>query len=262
MTCKIIRCDWIVALLLLSVSAACSGERAPKNRNEPLLEVETFQDPFQKYKLKPKETYLAIRDSVSREKNRLWAQYQSANSETLKESILDSAGTLFTRSIVYQLMPYWYGTPWTFEGHTDVPGQGEVACGYLVSTTLKHVGLNVNRYKLAQQASSVGLKSLAFGAEVVIKRGVSRDEIKDYFLKERMEGLYKVGLAYHTGYLFFDNKELYFIHSSYLDPVAVTIEKATESEAFNSSAYYILDLTHNRELMRKWLSGEEVPIVK
>ena len=90
MTCKIIRCDWIVALLLLSVSAACSGERAPKNRNEPILELDTFQDPFQKYKLKPKETYLAIRDSVSREKNRIWAQYQSADNETGTRSLQSS----------------------------------------------------------------------------------------------------------------------------------------------------------------------------
>lgn len=262
MTCKIIRCQWMAAIFLLSVSMACSGERSPMDIERNGALEETPSDPFTSFKQVPAETYASMRDSISSQKNRLWHMYNSSGDESVKNALLDSAGALFSRSIVYHLMPYWYGTPWTFEGHTDVPGKGEVACGYLVSTTLKHAGLNINRYKLAQQASSIGLKSLAFGEEVVIKRGVSREEIKDYFVKEKEEGLYKVGLAYHTGYLYFDKKELYFIHSSYLDPVAVTIERATESEAFNSTAYYILDITRNRGLMKKWLSGEEVPVLK
>jgi hypothetical protein len=262
MTCKIIRCQWMAAIFLLVVSMACSGERSPMYIDRNVAPEDTPSDPFKSFKQVPAETYSGMRDSISRQKGRLWDSYNSSGNESVKNALLDSAGALFSRSIVYHLMPYWYGTPWTFEGHTDVPGQGEVACGYLVSTTLKHAGLNINRYKLAQQASSIGLKSLAFGEEVVIKRGLSREEIKNYFLKEKEEGLYKVGLAYHTGYLYFDKNELYFIHSSYLDPVAVTIERATEADAFNSTAYYILDITRNRGLMKKWLSGEEVPILK
>ncbi|WMJ72126.1 hypothetical protein RCC89_02925 [Cytophagaceae bacterium ABcell3] len=48
----------------------------------------------------------------------------------------DSVGRVFSDYLVNKLIPYWYGTKWDFEGHTDVPGKGEIACGYFVSTTL------------------------------------------------------------------------------------------------------------------------------
>lgn len=64
-------------------------------------------------------------------------------------------------TLLNRIIPYWQGTTWSFEGHTNTPQQGNIACGYFISTTLKYVGINVNRYKLAQQSPINEAKSLA-----------------------------------------------------------------------------------------------------
>ncbi len=53
----------------------------------------------------------------------------------LKDSNLqtDSLGKLFTTSLVHRIIPFWEGTPWSFEGHSSRPNEGEIACGYFVS---------------------------------------------------------------------------------------------------------------------------------
>jgi hypothetical protein len=169
------------------------------------------------------------------------------------------AGAAMTKALVEKIFPAWYGTPWDFNGHTNTPDTGEVACGYFVSTTLKHMGFNLNRYKLAQQASMIGTKSLD-PHENESFWGKSVDKLVEYF-KPRPAGLWTVGLSYHVGFLYWDGAELYFIHSSYLDPVAVVREKALESEALAQSNVFCLgNITHNQWLMRKWRTGEFISI--
>lgn len=222
----------------------------------------TTPSPSIDFRQKPDLNYTQTKEHIAQQRQELKLIYANITSDSLKNALLDSAGLVFTDIIVHQLLPYWYGTKWTFEGHTDIPNQGEIACGYLVSTTLKHAGLNLNRYKLAQQAASIGLKSIAFGKDVLIYRGLSPEELEQKFISQHQPGLYKVGLDYHVGYLYFTGTELYFLHSSYGGPVAVTVERVTDSPVFSSSAYHILDITHNRGLMKRWLTGEEIPIVK
>ena len=82
---------------------------------------------------------------VTAKNNLRAAQSDSVMSSVLFNSMIDS------------IFPAWMGTNWDFNGTSNVPKQGEIACGYFVSTTLKHVGFNLNRYKLAQQAASVVL---------------------------------------------------------------------------------------------------------
>ena len=35
----------------------------------------------------------------------------------------------FIEFVVDSLLPCWYGTPWDFNGITETPGQGKIACG-------------------------------------------------------------------------------------------------------------------------------------
>ncbi|MFN0033410.1 MAG: hypothetical protein ACKVOR_14705, partial [Flavobacteriales bacterium] len=219
-------------------------------------------DELDVFRVKRDTSYAAAKSAVLIERNNLRKLYQSAASDSMREAILEDAGIAFTDGIVYRLLPYWYGTPWDFNGYTDVPGEGVVACGYLVSTTLKHAGLNLNRYKLAQQAASVGLKSLALGTKVEILQDKSPAQLEEHFVKNEKPGLYKLGLDYHVGYLYFSGSALYFMHSSYLGPVAVTVERFEHSPAAHSGSYYYTSITHNHKLMRKWLLGEEIAILK
>jgi hypothetical protein len=53
-------------------------------------------------------------------------------------------------------------------------------------------------------------------------------------------GLYIVGLDCHTGFLYNDGNEVYFIHASYATPKIVIKEKAKESGILIASKYRVI----------------------
>jgi hypothetical protein len=188
----------------------------------------------------------------------LYSKYTQAGDSISKSAILDSARTLFTKELLNSIIPYWYGTEWDFEGYTAIPNEGKIACGYFVSTTLKDMGLNVNRYTLAQQTPENEAKSVSINHTKVIH--FTGDNIYSELPKLR-SGLYFVGLYNHVGYIYVHNEIAYFIHSNYIDN-KVVIERANDSRAFYCSNYYLSPITWNDELILKWLNKEEVVVVK
>lgn len=175
---------------------------------------------------------------------------------------LDSVGKVFTACLVNDIMPYWYGTPWDFEGHTDIPNEGQIACGYLVSTTLKHLGLNLNRYKLAQQAALNEAKTLALGADIVSMIRMPLARVIEQIKSDFQEGLYLVGLDYHVGLILYQNGEVFFIHSSLYEPVSVVIELAeTAAALLYNDDYYFAPISNNPALMKAWLQNTALKIV-
>lgn len=174
-----------------------------------------------------------------------------------------SAGKAFEELLLNEIIPYWYGTTWDFNGHTDTPKKGKVACGYFVSTTLQHLGLNVNRYHLAQQSPENEAKSLAFGNGVIEIMGENSAENLPKIHKAIDDGICFVGLGNsHVGYLLKRKGELFFVHSSYLSPGAVTIEKAARSAVFCAyRKYYIVELSSNEAFIKRWLKNQKIEIL-
>lgn len=204
---------------------------------------------------KPKGNYTTILQQIQQQRSKFKTEYV-ANPETT----IDSVSHYFTQTLLNDIIPHWYHTTWAYEGHTNIPNDGEIACGYFVSTTLKHFGFNLNRYKMAQQAGLNEALSLQEKAKLNIFRNVTYDSLKEKLLK-KSEGLYFVGLSNHVGYLLIKDKELYFIHSSYCD-YEVVIELAEHSYCFESDIYVIADLSNNKPLLKKWLFNERIPIVQ
>ncbi|HIA10931.1 MAG TPA: hypothetical protein EYN69_02530 [Flavobacteriales bacterium] len=171
---------------------------------------------------------------------------------------MDSIAVIFTELLVNDIIPYWYGTPWSFEGHTDTPGQGEIACGYFVSTTLLHVGVNLHRYKLAQQSPINEAKTLSLGDPIIILSDTSTkviETIRDDF----EDGIYFLGWeSSHVGYLLKRKGEVFLIHSDYYSQSKVIIERAADSEVFSFyETFYIAPITTNKALIEKWLTQDD-----
>ena len=40
------------------------------------------------------------------------------------------------------------------------------------------------------------------------------------------------------------------------------VEKAADSEAFESNVYVISDITYNRNLIKKWILSEKITIIR
>lgn len=173
------------------------------------------------------------------------------------------AGKAFESLLLDKIIPYWYGTEWDFNGHTDTPGQGTVACGYFVSTTLQHLGVNVNRYQLAQQTPQNEAKSLADGGAVIEISGEKTAENLANIKAAIGEGICFVGLGRsHVGFLIKRKDELFFAHSSYFEPRAVTIELAAKSPVFCAyDKYYIVELSNSESFVKNWLKNEKIEVI-
>ncbi|WP_130735575.1 hypothetical protein [Flavobacterium sp. J27] len=183
---------------------------------------------------------------------------------TLKNKTIskDSISEIFTRNLVDYVFPYWYGTKWSFEGHTSIPKNGEVACGYFVSTTLRDIGLAVNRYKLAQQLPVNEAYSLAVLDSVrVIKHKTSVD-CQEELYRVLKEGIYFIGFdKSHVGFIFKKDNQLYIIDSNFFSG-EVQKEGIETSKVFHYfSTFYITPLSTNESLLEKWINKKEIKVV-
>jgi len=183
-----------------------------------------------------------------------WAERYKQSVDSLRGGILDSAGKDLETGLVSRFFPFWYGTPWDFNGYTNVPGEGTVACGYFVSTTLKHAGFNLNRYRLAQKSAKEACMTLKATDSIWHLQPANTEEFRQS-CSGLKEGLYTIGLDYHIGYLLIRKGRFFFIHSSFVGTDGVTLEPIEDSPAFLSTGYYLNAITCNPSLIRVWLEN-------
>lgn len=210
----------------------------------------------------PSGSYSTAKTKCLTKKNELALKYNNATTKLAKQQIINEAKNILTEQLVNTIIPFWYGTKWSFDGYTSTPTEGEIACGYFVSTTLKDMGFNLNRYKLAQQRPDLEAKSIQLSDSIEMIDNMSANCIKDYFIKYKVNGVYFVGLDSHVGYLLKTQNELFFIHSNYINSTGVVIETTENSRAFSSNVYYIADITNNNQLIEKWLLNETIMVRK
>lgn len=261
---------WSIALAFFI--ASCSNAQNEKSTNTVQSSFEHSETPLSPKLLargikvdstacdlnvSPGKNYKNDKTKIASIRGSLYSKYTHTSDSTSRNAIIDSARAIFTSELLNSLIPYWYGTEWDFEGYTAIPNEGKIACGYFVSTTLKDMGLNVNRYTLAQQSPENEAKSVSIDPKKVTH--FTGDNIYEELPKLR-SGLYFVGLYNHVGYIYVHNEIAYFLHSNYIDN-KVVIERANDSRAFYSSNYYLSPITWNDELILKWLKKEEVVVI-
>lgn len=173
---------------------------------------------------------------------------------------IDSVKRTFGKQLTDRIIPYWYGTGWSFGGHTAVPKTGKIACGYFISTTLKDMGLNLNRYKLAQKSPIDEAKALSFGAEIKTIAHEDPEQALAQINKHIKKGVYFIGFdTGHVGFLVKKRGKLFLVHSNYLAPVSVCIEPAETAKIFKTyTKFHLLDISNNGKLIEKWLNNEVV----
>lgn len=202
--------------------------------------------------------YDSVCNSIELMRTRLADSLKHALSEEEETRILEQARSFLFSMMSGEVFPLWFGTAWDFNGITETPQSGQIACGYFVSTTLKHVGFKMNRYKVAQQASEIIVKSLCSKEQVVEKH--SLQELMAY-VRSSEEELFIVGLDNHVGFLEKSADGTFFTHSNYMDPVAVEREKAIDSDALSSSNRYVVGhFLRDERNLRRWLTEEAFSI--
>ncbi len=199
-------------------------------------------------------TYLATKAQVDFIRIRLRNDFKENRID------IDSVKRTFGKQLTDQIIPYWYGTDWSFGGHTAVPKKGKIACGYFISTTLKDMGLNLNRYKLAQKSPIDEAKVLSCGAEITTIANEDPEQALEEINGHIKKGVYFVGFdTGHVGFLVKKKGKLFLVHSNYLAPVSVCIEPLETARIFKTfTKFHLVDISNNGKLIEKWLNNDVV----
>lgn len=177
---------------------------------------------------------------------------------TNKDSVLKKAGYFIEKELTINLFNHWKGTKWDFNGYTNTPKTGTIACGYYVSTNLKHLGFNINRYKMAQQSALNEVKTIDPNPKTFY--GNSEDFLKQ-FKDNADDGLYIIGMSSHVGMIQKTKDQIYFLHSSPIETIGVINEIANESAVLSWSNVFITGkISHNNSLIKKWLNNEQINV--
>ena len=175
-------------------------------------------------------------------------------SSTNKDSILTSAREYLFNTATQQIFPSWYGTPWDFNGISQNPKEGKIACGYFVTNTLIDLGFKLPRYKWAQ---SIGEDYIVKLAPNDIQR-FSGDDINTVkkALTKSGDGLYLVGLDNHVGYLVVEQDTFRFVHSNYYQPeIGVMSEEIDSGSPISDSEYRVIGKLFSDKMVENWIIG-------
>lgn len=245
-------------LLFIALHFGCDDAHPRARTDRPNRPTSTLPDTD----AAPRPAAARVPDSISyndlllkiaSRRDSLASRYAVARERSERTALLDEARGLMLAAIDDEIFPFWYGTPWDFNGTTQTPGEGKIACGYFVTTILRDAGVQLARVRLAQQASEQIIRSLTTNnhirrfSNVAIERFV--EEVRGWGA-----GVYVVGLDIHTGFIVVSGSDVSFVHASYVSPRAVVKENALESQILAGSKYRVLGkLTEDDDFLLKWL---------
>lgn len=181
---------------------------------------------------------------------------RAATSNEEKNAIVVEAQKYLAKTLVEDVVPAWYKTPWDYNGASNEPGPDSmIACGYFVSTVLHHMGFKYNRKDLGRQNSPWIIKSLSH--PIFIKKSWLQD-YSEFIegIKEMGPGIYVVGMDWHVGFVAYDGEKTSFIHS-YGEVVAQTTE---EPSVLGMSKWRKVGKIFGYTQTVNWIYGREIPI--
>lgn len=203
---------------------------------------------------RPAPSYQAIRSALETKRQAL-----ATRLDRDKQRTLALARELVVATLRDELLPAWNGTAWAMNGITQVPHQGQIACGYFVSTTLLHAGFRVERSKLGQQASELITRSLVTQERIWVRSDQPIEAFVDT-LRRGGDGIYLVGLDNHVGFVIVDGKDTWFHHAGPGDE-GVRREPARTASFLSTSRYREAAKLFDDALLEKWLRGTSIPTV-
>lgn len=199
--------------------------------------------------------YRATLHHFEARRQQLAARYKRATTPATRAARLAEARALFMTALDSTIFPAWEGTPWAFYGQSWEPRQGNIACGYFVTTTLHHAGLRLQRTLLAKQTSENIIKNLCTEAHIHRYRGMDQADFVQQ-VRQQGPGLYVVGLDFHVAFLRVrEGGAVQMVHSTYLAPGTVVREAADDSQALLSKYRVLGKISADDGLLRNWLLG-------
>lgn len=241
--------------LLLLLSCSSNGKKKSVHDNARA----TFEQQLAKKSAAEVDTtYAVLCRNLDRSRLQLKKEWNKSSDKTAREAVLAKARKLLYTTLSDSLFVCWYGTKWDFNGTTSCPRQGNIACGYFVTTVLQQAGFPLDRVYLAQQASSTMIKALCPAEKIKTVSNHQQKKLTDH-LRSRPDGIFILGLDKHTGFVVKEGDSLDFVHSSFWPQGHVVRVPLEKSEIVKESNYYVAgELLFSDETIRKWINGEKI----
>ncbi len=211
----------------------------------------------------PKKQQAKISDSVAAVISKPAINYDSCKKQIIhikqknkpgwKKLTYKQQQQIFTTAVAETIIPGWIGTKWDFNGTTEMPQEGYIACGYFVTTVLRDAGIKLARIKLAQSASEKMIQSLV--QPQFIKR-YPNCNIENFVqaVQQLGYGVYIVGLDNHTGFIYNNSINIFFIHSTFVGSRNVQMENAITSPVLRSSKYKVIGkISADEKILQGWM---------
>lgn len=199
--------------------------------------------------------YTALKQRI--EQRRLaFSESYSVGDSTARAALIDSARAYLFDRITLDVLPAWYGTPWDFNGTTRTPGTGTIACGYFVNTVLQDAGFRLPRIKWSQMAAEPITVKMSHRIKRFRDRPVQ--EVIAY-IRAQGDGLYKVGLDNHVGFIVARKGVVRFVHSNYYQrDTGVMSEPLDGHNPLANSRYRIVGSLLGDAMMEAWITGRDL----
>src|SRR5437764_1215954 len=84
--------------------------------------------------------YSAALSKIASTRAGLARKLAAARTDGERAAVLEAARAALLASVDADIFPAWFGTPWDFNGTTQTPGEGKIACGYFVTTVMRDLG--------------------------------------------------------------------------------------------------------------------------
>jgi len=203
----------------------------------------------------PVTPYTELKQTIETRRLSFQAEYVATDSLG-KARVIESARSYLFERIALDILPAWHGTKWDFNGTTRAPKQGAIACGYFVNTVLQDAGFRLPRIKWSQMAAEPITVKMSHALKRFRDRPVSEVEA---WLKAQGDGLYKVGLDNHVGFIVVRNGQVRFVHSNYYQrDVGVMSEPLDGNNPLAHSRYRIVGKLLGDALMKAWILGDDL----
>lgn len=237
----------IVLCALFSCSASKEGP------------AKTFQKALDKMSTtEVNESYLEICSNLDSMRNVFAAELKIATTKDAKSKIYARARTLLINTFSDSMFVCWYGTEWDFNGTTTKPRQGEIACGYFVTTLVRDAGFKIERVALAQCASQSMINTLCPKEDVKIITGGQVAKVKEHILSKD-DGIFIIGLDTHTGFVVKKGTDLRVVHSNYtMASDGVMSEPFDGATVIQYNNYFAIgDFLNSDTTIKNWINGTE-----
>ena len=184
-------------------------------------------------------------------------RYAKAISQDARHRVVDEAREAVRDVLVSKVFPLWRGTRTAYNGVTQVPRNGEIACGFFVSTILDHLGFEVERVALARSPALTIIQALSSPqGRSTVPASQPVDRLAEA-LEKAGQGVYLIGLDHHVGFVVYDQDGMEIHHAGAFRVVGEDIHRS-HAVLYESEKGKFLGRLFEDHMMEAWLTGRSL----